>query len=100
MASYYTKLQIKLTPDSLLSIYNRWNFLYNFVYKLRYFQNCIAYNYYVPQLRPLILDLRLVRCTGLGSKKMFTGRSQHRIVNTILGHRLYLVYVLSSDKSH
>src|SRR6218665_3920757 len=39
---------------------------------------------------PLMLDLRLVRCTGLGSKKMHPGRSQHRLVNTILGNRLYL----------
>src|SRR6218665_394370 len=42
-----------------------------------------------------MLDLRLVKCTSLGSKKMHAGRSQHRIVNTILGH----IYVLSSDKS-
>src|SRR6218665_2052078 len=39
-----------------------------------------------------MLELRLVRCrpTGLESKKIYAGRSQHRIVNTILGHILYL----------
>src|SRR6218665_1146536 len=31
-----------------------------------------------------MLELRLFRCTGLESKKIHTGRSQHRIVNTIL----------------
>jgi len=43
--------------------------------------------------------IRLVRCTGLGSNKQHAGRSQHRIVTTILGH-IYYIYVLSSNKSH
>src|SRR6218665_1160815 len=36
------------------------------------------------------------------SKKLHAGRSQHRIINRILGHRLqnHYIYVLSSDKSH
>src|SRR6218665_1518826 len=44
-----------------------------------------------------MLELRLVRCTGLESKKIHAGRSQHRIVNTILGHNLYLCSKLRQD---
>src|SRR6218665_1984752 len=44
-----------------------------------------------------MLELRLVRCTGLESKKIHAGRSQHRIVNTILGHSLYLCSKLRQD---
>src|SRR6218665_299246 len=44
-----------------------------------------------------MLELRLVRCTGLESKKIQAGRPQHRIVNTILGHSLYLCSKLGQD---
>src|SRR6218665_320940 len=46
-------------------------------------------------LCPLLLELRLVRSrpTGLESNKIHTGRSQHRIINTVY------IYVLRSDKT-